>query len=113
MGKDEVQSDALDRRSRNRAYGAGGSRYALWDIMAKAAAKPLWQYLDGHKAEKIKAYNTNGGWLNWSKERLIADMTSILEEGFTASSHQQIEPSTGWCPVLPAATKSAKWILSS
>ncbi|MBB3131310.1 L-alanine-DL-glutamate epimerase-like enolase superfamily enzyme [Paenibacillus rhizosphaerae] len=57
---------------------------ALWDIMAKASNKPLWQLLGGHKSQKIKAYNTNGGWLNWSQDRLIADMTSILEEGFTA-----------------------------
>ncbi|WP_152392858.1 mandelate racemase/muconate lactonizing enzyme family protein [Paenibacillus guangzhouensis] len=57
---------------------------ALWDIMAKASNRPLWQLLGGHKSQKIKAYNTNGGWLNWSQERLIADMSSILEEGFTA-----------------------------
>lgn len=57
---------------------------ALWDIMAKAANKPLWQYLGGHKPERIKAYNTNGGWLNWSLEKLIADCSSFVEQGFTA-----------------------------
>lgn len=56
---------------------------ALWDIMAKAANKPLWQYLGGHKSKGIKAYNTNGGWLNWTKERLLQDVTDIVEQGFT------------------------------
>ncbi len=56
---------------------------ALWDIMAKAAGKPLWQLLGGHKPDKIKAYNTNGGWLNWSLDKLISDCTSFIEQGFT------------------------------
>ena len=56
---------------------------ALWDIMAKAAQKPLWQYLGGHKPQRIKAYNTNGGWLNWTEEQLIRDMASLVEQGFT------------------------------
>ncbi|MCZ8515242.1 mandelate racemase/muconate lactonizing enzyme family protein [Paenibacillus filicis] len=56
---------------------------ALWDIMAKAAGKPLWQYLGGHKSKRIKAYNTNGGWLNWSKDRLLKDVADIVEQGFT------------------------------
>lgn len=55
---------------------------ALWDIMAKAAGKPLWQLLGGHKSKGIKAYNTNGGWLNWPKERLLRDVADIIEQGF-------------------------------
>src|SRR5262249_27020591 len=55
---------------------------ALWDIMAKATGKPLWQYLGGHKSKGIKAYNTNGGWLNWPKERLLQDVADIIEQGF-------------------------------
>jgi L-alanine-DL-glutamate epimerase-like enolase superfamily enzyme len=56
---------------------------ALWDLMAKAAGKPLWQLLGGHKSDRIKAYNTNGGWLNWSVDRLIRDCTTFVEQGFT------------------------------
>ncbi|UVI31054.1 mandelate racemase/muconate lactonizing enzyme family protein [Paenibacillus spongiae] len=56
---------------------------ALWDIISKAAGKPLWKYLGGHKPQRIKAYNTNGGWLNWTKERLIRDVSEIVEQGFT------------------------------
>ncbi|MBI3922454.1 MAG: mandelate racemase/muconate lactonizing enzyme family protein [Armatimonadetes bacterium] len=53
---------------------------ALWDLMAKAAGKPLWQYLGGHKPERIKAYCTDGGWLNWSREDLVADCKRLVEE---------------------------------
>lgn len=56
---------------------------AIWDIMAKSCNKPLWQYLGGAKSTPIKAYNTNGGWLNWSKERLVKDCAEIVESGFT------------------------------
>ena len=35
------------------------------------------------KVKGIKAYNTNGGWLNWPKERLLKDVTDIVEQGFT------------------------------
>lgn len=56
---------------------------ALWDIMSKASEKPLWKYLGGHKPDKIKAYNTNGGWLNWTIDELVRDMTSLIEEGYT------------------------------
>ena len=56
---------------------------ALWDIMAKAAGKPLWQYLGGAKSDRIKAYNTNGGWLNWPLDRLLKDVVEIVESGFT------------------------------
>ncbi|MEX1030847.1 MAG: mandelate racemase/muconate lactonizing enzyme family protein [Paenibacillaceae bacterium] len=55
---------------------------ALWDIMAKAAKQPLWKYLGGHKSKGIKAYNTNGGWLNWSMDELLRDVTQIVESGF-------------------------------
>ena len=67
---------------------------ALWDIMSKAANKPLWQYLGGHKSKQIKAYNTNGGWLNWSQERLLKDISSYVEEGFTGVKMKVGKPNT-------------------
>lgn len=57
---------------------------ALWDIKAKAAGLPLWALLGGHNSKKIQAYNTDGGWLNWSLEELLADTRQLVEEqGYT------------------------------
>jgi L-alanine-DL-glutamate epimerase-like enolase superfamily enzyme len=52
---------------------------ALWDLKAKAADVPLWQLLGG-AAKRLEAYNTDGGWLNWPLDRLIADSRRLVEE---------------------------------
>lgn len=54
---------------------------AMWDIRLKVANMPLWKYLGACK-NKVKAYNTDGGWLSWTTDELIADMASIVERGF-------------------------------
>ncbi len=55
---------------------------ALWDLMAQAAGRPLWQLLGGHKPDCIVTYNTDGGWLNWSREQLVEDCRRIVAEGW-------------------------------
>ncbi len=54
---------------------------ATWDLMAKACGKPLWQLLGGCR-EEVPSYNTDGGWLSWSEEELVRDMSRMIEEGF-------------------------------
>lgn len=56
---------------------------ALWDITAKAAGLPLHRMLGSHKPEGVPVYNTDAGWLNWTKEELVEDMGRLLEEGWT------------------------------
>jgi L-alanine-DL-glutamate epimerase-like enolase superfamily enzyme len=55
---------------------------AVWDIKAKAAGLPLWQLVGGHKDGKVLSYNTDGGWLNFPVERLIDEMTEMVESGW-------------------------------
>ena len=54
---------------------------ALWDLKAKAAQMPLWKLLGG-SGKKIRAYNTDGGWLNWSIDQLVADAKSLVDSGY-------------------------------
>src|SRR4051794_499582 len=63
----------------------GAIDLALWDLKAKAAEQPLWKLLGGSAAKKVEAYNTDGGWLNWPLDVLIADCRRMVQdEGFRA-----------------------------
>jgi L-alanine-DL-glutamate epimerase-like enolase superfamily enzyme len=53
---------------------------ALWDLKAKAAGQPLWKLLGGSASKKVEAYNTDGGWLNWPLETMVADCRRMVEE---------------------------------
>lgn len=58
----------------------GAIDIALWDLKCKALDLPLWSLLGGSGKEKLEAYNTDGGWLNWSIEDLVADCKRMVEE---------------------------------
>jgi L-alanine-DL-glutamate epimerase-like enolase superfamily enzyme len=57
---------------------------ALWDIIAKAAGKPLWQVLGGARPADIPIYNTHAGWLNYSIGQLRDEASRLLDQGYTA-----------------------------
>lgn len=57
---------------------------ALWDILAKAAEKPLWQLLGAARSTDVPIYNTNAGWLNFSIEQLRSEALQLIDEGYTA-----------------------------
>lgn len=56
---------------------------ALWDIRAKAAGQPLWQVLGGPARERVRAYNTDIGWLNIPDDALVAGASQAVDAGFT------------------------------
>jgi len=55
---------------------------ALWDLRAKAAGAPLWRLLGGNGRKRLEAYNTDGGWLNWTRQQLVDCARAAVEEGF-------------------------------
>lgn len=54
---------------------------ALWDIVCKKAELPLWKVLGGYH-NRIPAYDTNGGWLSWTTDQLVANSKQRVKEGF-------------------------------
>ena len=89
-GKDPTETSArymeMSRHSPLQWVGRGGITQlaigaidvALWDIKAKAAGQPLWQLMGGAE-RSIMAYNTDGGWLNWSQDVLVEDCRKAVE----------------------------------
>jgi L-alanine-DL-glutamate epimerase-like enolase superfamily enzyme len=63
--------------------GIAAVEFALWDLACKAAGMTLWRYL-GACRDRVKAYSTDGGWLTWSVEELVADTAKLVERGFDA-----------------------------
>jgi L-alanine-DL-glutamate epimerase-like enolase superfamily enzyme len=56
---------------------------ALWDLKAKAAQQPLHRLLGGPVRERVRAYNTDIGWLNIDDAALVAGALRAVEDGFT------------------------------
>lgn len=56
---------------------------ALWDLRAKFFGVPLWRLVGGHKNGQVTSYNTDGGWLNFSQDRLIDEMTALVDQGWS------------------------------
>lgn len=58
---------------------------ALWDLRAKHAELPLWQFLGGAARTAVSAYNTDIGWMSYSQDRLCQLAKEAVEDnGFRA-----------------------------
>ncbi len=55
---------------------------ALWDIKGKAFDVPIYRLLGGNRTE-IPVY-ASGGWASYSDEELVAEMTDMVSQGYTA-----------------------------
>ncbi len=57
---------------------------ALWDLAAKRAGVPLWSLLGGARTDRLEAYNTDIGWLSFSRDALVdGSVRAVEEDGFT------------------------------
>lgn len=56
---------------------------ALWDLKAKAAQQPLWKLLGGQVRDRVRAYNTDIGWLSIADDKLVEGATRAVAQGFT------------------------------
>ena len=61
--------------------GVSAINLALWDLHCKRLGQPLWRVL-GPVRDRVKAYNTDGGWLGLSKQELVEDMRGLVDRGF-------------------------------
>lgn len=56
---------------------------ALWDLKAKAVQQPLWRLLGGQVRDKVRAYNTDIGWLSLTDDKLVQGAQRAVTQGFT------------------------------
>ncbi|MBX3588319.1 MAG: mandelate racemase/muconate lactonizing enzyme family protein [Ramlibacter sp.] len=56
---------------------------ALWDLKAKAAGMPLWKLLGGQVRDKVRAYNTDIGWLSIADDKLVEGAKRAVDDGYT------------------------------
>ncbi len=54
---------------------------AVWDLKAKSAGVPLFKLLGGSQ-ERVPVYDTEGGWLHFSIDELVANARTSIERGF-------------------------------
>jgi L-alanine-DL-glutamate epimerase-like enolase superfamily enzyme len=60
-------------------YAMSAIDIGLWDIIGKAAGKPLWQLLGAH-AEKVGVYGS-GGFLPYTVDQIVAEAKSFIDKG--------------------------------
>jgi L-alanine-DL-glutamate epimerase-like enolase superfamily enzyme len=62
--------------------GLAAVEIAMWDAIAKHFQQPLWKVLGGYESSRLRAYNTDGGWLSLPGPQLIANMRRLVDRGW-------------------------------
>lgn len=61
-------------------WAQGAYNIAMWDAWCKKLQQPVWKVLGG-KRRKVPVYGS-GGWLSYSTDELIAEVTNYEKRGF-------------------------------
>jgi L-alanine-DL-glutamate epimerase-like enolase superfamily enzyme len=61
-------------------WAAGSINLAMWDAWAKTLRAPVWK-LFGTSHERVPFYGS-GGWLSYSNEQLVDEVTRYVKRGF-------------------------------
>jgi len=62
--------------------GVSAPEVAAWDMMSKAAGLPLWALLGGRVRDRVPCYNTNVGWLGFTRQELLDNVHAAVDAGF-------------------------------
>lgn len=63
-------------------WALGLANVAMWDAQARTLDLPVWRMLGG-SARPVPTYGS-GGWLSYSDDELLAEVTSYVRRGFAA-----------------------------
>jgi len=77
----ERQSEYFGGPGINR-WASGAINIAMWDAWARSLGKPVWGMFNTHR-DRIPLYGS-GGWLSYSSEELIEEVTEYEKRGFHA-----------------------------
>jgi len=77
----EKESEYFGRAGIHR-WALGSINLAMWDAWAKALEQPVWK-LFGVCHERVPLYGS-GGWISYSIDELIAEVTGYVKRGFCA-----------------------------
>jgi L-alanine-DL-glutamate epimerase-like enolase superfamily enzyme len=63
-------------------WAAGAINIAMWDAWGKTLNRPIWKILGTYR-DRVPVYGS-GGWLSYSSQELVAEVTRYQERGFGA-----------------------------
>ena len=78
----DTESEYFGHAGVNR-WALGLANLAMWDARGKVARAPVWKLLGGQVRDKVRAYNTDIGWLSIADDKLVEGAKRAVADGFT------------------------------